>query len=372
MNELLRTFAENVLAEIQPKKWDSMGFQLYTAMCTRTEASEEERLEVWKAGIERHHKEWTYKYRQYLKHGGMYAHSSPEENKVREEKEFSKDMKVWDMMKIVRLEALGTTFKFYLENGDVFEMLSGDVYSQPLVRKYYTLGTNKILPAISKASFDKFLLSLCPVTVEGEGLTLLERAEEILRRKHAYFEEDDLLLPDGEEARIRAYKRGFCGTKTHILFSSEGLLKELKKENPWLTKSQITSAIQDICAERITHRSERLWRYEVGDSYSTESLSGGAGVEDRGVSGVREELRDLSSYQNAGAGAERAPVESDVSGVQQEAGSGISGGARADGGEGEVSVGGDAPLGGTKADESVSVEDPFGEIARFMGKGEGV
>lgn len=369
MNELLRTFAENVLAEIQPKKWDSMGYQLYGAMCARTEASEEERLEVWKAGIERHHKEWTYKYRQYLKHGGMYAHTSPDESKAREEKEFSKDMKAWDMMKIVRLEALGKTFKFYLENGDVFEMLSGDVYSQPLVRKYYTLGTNKILPAISKASFDKFLLSLHPVAVEGEGLTLLERVEEILRKKYVYFEEDDLLLPE-EEARARAHKRGFSGTKTHILFSSEGLLAELKKENPWLNKEQITSAIQDLCAERITYREARLWRYEMGDGYSAESFPGIEGVEDRGVSGVREELRDLQGHQGAGTRAESAPVEGDVSGVQQETGYGVSGGSSSDGDNGAVSVGGDAPLSSQKADEGGGIEDPFGEIARFMGEGE--
>ncbi len=309
------------------------------------------------------------KYRQYLKHGGMYAHTSPEESKAREEKEFSKDMKAWDMMKIVRLEALGTTFKFYLEDGDVFEMLSGDVYSQTLFRKHYTLGTNKILPAVSKASFDKFLLSLRPIAIEGHGLRLIEQVDEYLHMRYERLMRDEMLSEE-PEAIERAKDRGWAGTSTSILFKLDSLFSEMRKENLFLTRPQLISAVQDLCAERIKSSDVRLWTYRVGDDYSAESLPGIESVEDRGFSGVREELPDLQGYQGAGTRTESAPVEGDVSGVQQEAGSGISGGARADGSQGEVPVGGDAPLGGEKVDESISIEDPFGEIARFMGEGE--
>lgn len=268
MEPMLLIFASSTLRDTPAKQWDSLGWKMYLMQSMNVQASEEDKLKVWKMAIDDHHERWTTKYRQYAKSAGIHANYSEEEQREREEKTYAADRDLWEDVQIKKIEAIDGMLKFFTETHDTFEMDIGDLYSQVAFRKAYSRGTMKILPAIKTPSYEKFISTLQITKIEDTGITLLEKIEEHLQEgikkmgsKPVASEEDAI-----KAAELRAYSL-FNGC---VYFRIQSIANDLKRDHHNVTRASIVSALRDLGATQGRINSYRFWKYDLG-SHDTES-----------------------------------------------------------------------------------------------------
>jgi hypothetical protein len=269
-DQLLAMHAASALQEVKSALWDTMGWNLYLTLSRSIACSEEQKLAVWKTTIDGQHAGWTYKYRLYVKAGGIHANFSAEEEKARNEQAFTNDMRAWDAIRIQRIERMDGIFKFFTTDSDVFELDVGSIYSQTDFRKAVTMGTSKILPAIKKESFERFILSLSIIQIENIGISTLEKVEESLETLSRRLKDNQ--LGTEQEAIDAVESRGAALHNNHLYFKIQTILNDLWRESKSINTTKLVSALRDLGAETIKHRKFNFWRYDLGTRATEESI----------------------------------------------------------------------------------------------------
>lgn len=259
--EELHIIAKGVIRDCKPSTWDSTGLAMYKQQAKVFCESDEDVLSAWKHVIDQEHKAFSYRYRRYAEHNGVFAQFDPEEEKRHDDKAFAADISTWEEVRIKRIERVDGILKFLTENNKLFQMNVEDVYSQLKFRQAFTLGTSLVLPAIQQTSYDRFIASFKITVIEDIGTTIREKIEEI------FFAQRDRLRTSGLETERETIDtvqaKGFALYQNRLFFKMGALHTEMKKTAPNISTGVIASALRDLRAENLKHRSFNLWKYEL-------------------------------------------------------------------------------------------------------------